>query len=156
MLNIPILYIILIWDPPWMVWDVHTYPMPWDRSLPQRRWPTWEVVAARAMLRTNCRWHCGLLFCTNCGFLVGNVGLAEVRLYNYRYYSAWVMGHVYALGHVFFFSVQHMVLVFWKHRSHLVSHFWKATVPTKNKVVGLARFRTLFVGVGIIWSMTEV
>lgn len=50
----------------------------------------------------------------------------------------------------FFFSVQNMVLIFWKHRSHLVSRCWKATVPTKNKVVGLVTFRTLFVGVGIM------
>ena len=41
----------------------------------------------------------------------GNVGLAEVRLYNiyryHRYYSAWVMGHVNVLGHVFLFSAKH-------------------------------------------------
>ena len=32
-----------------------------------------------------------------------------MRLYNiYRYYSAWVMGHVNVLGHVFFlFSAKH-------------------------------------------------
>lgn len=72
-----------------------------------------------------------------------------MRLDNHRCHSAWVMGHVNVLGHVFFFSVQNMVLVFWKHRSDLVSRFWKATVPTKNKVVGLVTFRTLFVIVGV-------
>ena len=62
------------------------------------------------------------------------------------------MGHVNVLGHVFFFSVQNMVLIFWKHRSHLVSRFWKATVPTKNKVVGLVTFRTFMIHDRIIRS----